>query len=150
MDWKNKIDMDCLFKYIVVIMDGNGRWVKEKGKFCVFGYCNGVKFVWEIIEVVVELGVEYLMLYVFFIENWGCFKLEVFVLMWLLVEIVYQEMNILMENNICLQVIGEIDKFFKVIYQVLLEGIENIKNNEWMIFVLVLNYSGCRDIMKVV
>jgi len=148
MDWKNKIDMDRLPKHIAVIMDGNGRWAKEKGKPRVFGHRNGVKSVREITEAAAELGVKYLTLYAFSTENWGRPKLEVSALMRLLVETVYQETNTLMENNIRLQAIGEIDKLPKATYQALLEGIENTKNNERMTLVLALNYSGRRDITK--
>lgn len=148
MDWKNKIDMDRLPKHIAVIMDGNGRWAKEKGKPRVFGHRNGVKSVREITEAAAELGVKYLTLYAFSTENWGRPKLEVSALMRLLVETVYQETNTLMENNIRLQAIGEIDKLPKATYQALLEGIENTKNNERMTLVLALNYSGRWDITK--
>ena len=140
--------MDRLPKHIAVIMDGNGRWAKEKGKPRVFGHRNGVKSVREITEAAAELGVKYLTLYAFSTENWGRPKLEVSALMRLLVETVYQETNTLMENNIRLQAIGEIDKLPKATYQALLEGIENTKNNERMTLVLALNYSGRWDITK--
>lgn len=148
MDWKNKIDQDRLPEHIAVIMDGNGRWAKEKGKPRVFGHRNGVKSVREITEAAAEIGIKYLTLYAFSTENWGRPKLEVSALMRLLVETVYQETNTLMENNIRLQAIGEIDKLPKATYQALLEGIENTKNNERMTLVLALNYSGRSDITR--
>lgn len=146
MDWKNKIDLDRLPEHVAVIMDGNGRWAKEKGKPRVFGHRNGVKSVREITEAAAELGVKYLTLYAFSTENWGRPKVEISALMRLLVETVYQETNTLMENNIRLKAIGEIDKLPKATYQALLEGIENTKNNDRMTLVLALNYSGRSDI----
>lgn len=148
MDWKNKIDQDRLPEHIAVIMDGNGRWAKEKGKPRVFGHRNGVKSVREVTEAAAEIGVKYLTLYAFSTENWGRPKLEVSALMRLLVETVYQETNTLMENNIRLQAIGEIDKLPKATYQALLEGIENTKDNDRMTLVLALNYSGRSDITR--
>ncbi|WP_020536313.1 isoprenyl transferase [Lewinella cohaerens] len=148
MDWKNKIDLERLPKHIAVIMDGNGRWAKEKGKPRVFGHRNGVKSVREITEGAAEIGVEYLTLYAFSTENWKRPKLEISALMRLLVETVYQETNTLMENNIRLQAIGEIDKLPKATYNALLEGIENTKNNTRMTLVLALNYSGRWDITQ--
>ncbi|MEL6972960.1 MAG: isoprenyl transferase [Bacteroidota bacterium] len=146
MDWKNKIDQDRLPEHIAIIMDGNGRWAKEKGKPRVFGHRNGVKSVREVTEAAAELGVNYLTLYAFSTENWGRPKLEISALMRLLVETVYQETNTLMENNIRLQAIGEIDKLPKATHQALLDGIENTKNNDRMTLVLALNYSGRSDI----
>ena len=148
MDWKNKIDQDRLPEHVAIIMDGNGRWAKEKGKPRVFGHRNGVKSVREVTEAAAELGVKYLTLYAFSTENWGRPKLEVSALMRLLVETVYQETNTLMENNIRLQAVGEINKLPKATYQALLEGIENTKNNDRMTLVLALNYSGRWDIAK--
>lgn len=148
MDWKNQIDTKHLPRHVAVIMDGNGRWAKEKGKPRVFGHRNGVKSVREITEAAAELGVEYLTLYAFSTENWSRPKLEVSALMRLLVETVYQETNTLMENKIRLQAIGEIDKLPKATYRALQEGIENTKNNTRMTLVLALNYSGRWDITQ--
>lgn len=148
MDWKKKIDETRLPKHIAVIMDGNGRWAKEKGQPRVFGHRNGVKSVREVTEAAAEIGVKYLTLYAFSTENWSRPKLEVSALMRLLVETVYQETNTLMENNIRLQAIGEIDKLPKATYEALAEAIDNTKNNTRMTLVLALNYSGRWDITQ--
>jgi undecaprenyl diphosphate synthase len=148
MDWKNKIDNTRLPQHIAVIMDGNGRWAKEKGKPRVFGHRNGVKSVREVTEAAAELGIKYLTLYAFSTENWSRPKLEVSALMRLLVETVYQETNTLMENNIRLQAIGDIDKLPKATYEALQEAIENTKENSRMTLVLALNYSGRWDITQ--
>lgn len=148
MDWKAKIDTERLPRHIAVIMDGNGRWAKQKGKPRVFGHRNGVKSVREITEGAAELGVEYVTLYAFSTENWGRPKLEISALMRLLVETVYQETNTLNKNNIRLQAIGEIEKLPKATYKALLEGIESTKNNTRMTLVLALNYSGRWDVTQ--
>lgn len=150
MDWKSKIDSTRLPQHIAVIMDGNGRWAKEKGQPRVFGHRSGVKSVREVTEAAAELGIKYLTLYAFSTENWSRPKLEVSALMRLLVETVYQETNTLMENSIRLQAIGEIDKLPKATYEALQEAIENTKNNSRMTLVLALNYSGRWDITQAV
>ncbi|MEL7219873.1 MAG: isoprenyl transferase [Bacteroidota bacterium] len=148
MDWKKKIDETRLPQHIAVIMDGNGRWAKEKGQARVFGHRNGVKSVREVTEAAAEIGIKYLTLYAFSTENWSRPKLEVSALMRLLVETVYQETNTLMENNIRLQAIGEIDKLPKATYEALVEAMENTKDNTRMTLVLALNYSGRWDITQ--
>lgn len=148
MDWKSKIDTERLPKHIAVIMDGNGRWAKEKGKARVFGHKNGVKSVREVTEASAELGVEYLTLYAFSTENWGRPKLEVTALMHLLVETVNKEIGTLMKNQIRLQAIGQIDQLPKATYKALLKGIEQTKDNTRMTLVLALNYSGRWDLTQ--
>lgn len=60
-----------IFKYIVIIMDGNGRWVKKRGFVRSFGYMEGVKILRKVFEYLIEIGVKYLIVYVFLIENWN-------------------------------------------------------------------------------
>lgn len=148
MDWKTKIDIERLPKHIAVIMDGNGRWAKQKGKARVFGHRNGVKSVREITEAAAELGIKYLTLYAFSTENWGRPKLEVTALMHLLVETMNKEISTLMDNQIRLQAIGQIDQLPKATYKALLKGMEKTKDNTRMTLVLALNYSGRSDLTQ--
>ena len=78
---KDKIDFNKLPQHIAVIMDGNGRWAKEKGKIRIFGHQNGVSAVRAVTEACAELGVKYLTLYAFSTENWNRSKIEVDALM---------------------------------------------------------------------
>lgn len=150
MDLKAQIIPDKIPRHIAVIMDGNGRWAKQKGKPRVFGHRNGVKAVRETTEAAAELGVEYLTLYAFSTENWNRPKLEVQALMSLLVETIKSEINTLNDNNIRLQAIGEISKLPKSSYTALLNGMESTKDNKRMTLVLALNYSAKWEIMKAV
>jgi undecaprenyl diphosphate synthase len=150
MDWKSKIQMDKIPRHIAIIMDGNGRWAKEKGKPRVFGHRNGVKAVRETTELAAELGVEYLTLYAFSTENWNRPRLEINALMTLLVETIEAELRTLNKNNIRLQAIGEISKLPARSYKALNKAIENTKNNSGMTLVLALNYSAKWEIMKAV
>lgn len=150
MDLKAQIDTKKLPRHVAIIMDGNGRWAKEKGQPRVFGHRNGVKAVRETTEAAAELGVEYLTLYAFSTENWGRPKLEVRALMSLLVETIRSEIKTLMKNNIRLAAIGDLSKLPAKSHKALLEGIEETKNNTRMTLVLALNYSAKWEIMQAV
>ena len=81
-------------KHIAIIMDGNGRWAKEKGKLRLFGHRNGVKSVKEVIEGSVEFGIKYLTLFAFSTENWERPKKEISALMQLLVNSIKNEKEV--------------------------------------------------------
>ncbi len=95
--------MEKLPQHIAVIMDGNGRWAKQKGKLRVFGHRNGVKAVRETTEAAAELGVKYLTLYAFSTENWSRPRTEVSALMKLLIQTVRKELSTLTKNNIVIR-----------------------------------------------
>ncbi|MEO7048089.1 MAG: polyprenyl diphosphate synthase, partial [Ferruginibacter sp.] len=108
MSPKEKLDSAKLPRHIAIIMDGNGRWAKEKGKDRLFGHYSGVESVRNIVEGCAELGIGYLTLYAFSTENWDRPKDEVTGLMELLVQTIKQEVPTLNKNNIRLHVIGNI------------------------------------------
>lgn len=150
MSLKSKIDAQRLPEHIAIIMDGNGRWAKEKGKFRIFGHQNGVKAVREATESAAELGVKYLTLYAFSTENWNRPQLEVVALMELLVSTIRKETNTLMKNNIKLQAIGNMSDLPPKCYKELSAAIEETKNNTRMTLVLALSYSAKWDITNAV
>jgi undecaprenyl diphosphate synthase len=144
---REHIDFTKLPKHIAVIMDGNGRWAKAKGKPRVFGHKNGVEAVRAISEACAELGVENLTLYAFSTENWNRPAIEVNALMALLVEAVKTETSTLNKNNIRLRAIGDLSKLPKM-SRIALEGaIEDTKNNTRMNLILALNYSSRWEIV---
>ncbi len=145
-----KIDKDKIPQHIAIIMDGNGRWAKSKGKPRVFGHREGVKTVREITEVSAKIGVKYLTLYAFSTENWKRPAYEVNALMSLLVSSIEKEMNTLMKNNIKLEAIGNLKELPSKSYKSLIKGIERTKDNDRMTLVLALNYSGRWDILNAV
>ena len=130
MSLKSKIDAQRLPEHIAIIMDGNGRWAKEKGKFRIFGHQNGVKSVREATEAAAELGVKYLTLYAFSTENWKRPQLEVIALMELLVSTIRKETNTLMKNDIRLMAIGNMSDLPTKCYKELLAAIDETKNNK--------------------
>ena len=150
MDLKSQINIEKLPRHVAVIMDGNGRWAKERGKPRVFGHHSGVTAVRDVTEAAAELGVEYMTLYAFSTENWNRPALEVTALMMLLVETIHKEVTTLNKNNIRLQAIGDLSKLPEKTRKVLLEGIENTKNNTRMTLVLALNYSAKWEILHAV
>ena len=150
MSLKSKIDEQRLPQHIAVIMDGNGRWAKEKGKFRIFGHQNGVKSVRETTEAAAELGVKYLTLYAFSTENWNRPQLEVIALMELLVSTIRKETNTLMKNNIRLKAIGNMEDLPAKCFKELTASIEETKNNTRMTLVLALSYSAKWDMTNAV
>ncbi|MCU0423048.1 MAG: isoprenyl transferase [Bacteroidia bacterium] len=150
MSIKEKIDENKLPEHIAVIMDGNGRWAKGKGKFRIFGHQNGVRSVRDTAEACAELGVKYLTLYAFSTENWNRPKVEVMALMELLVSTIKKETPTLMKNNIKLSTIGNILDLPPKCIDELTSAIEETKNNTRMTLVLALSYSSKWDITEAV
>jgi undecaprenyl diphosphate synthase len=149
MDTK-EIDKSRIPNHIAVIMDGNGRWAKQKGKNRIFGHKNGVKAVRETIEAATELGVKYLTLYAFSTENWNRPKAEVSGLMELLVVTINKEIKTLMENNIALKAIGELDSLPARTHSELMRAIEKTSKNDKMTLILALSYSSKWEILNAV
>src|ERR1700741_1711768 len=124
MSLKSQINPDRLPQHIAIIMDGNGRWAKGKGKFRIFGHQHGVKSVREATEACAELGVKFLTLYAFSTENWNRPKLEITALMELLVNTISKELPTLQKNGIRLQQIGDLSALPPKCRKELAEAIE--------------------------
>ena len=145
-----EIDKTNLPKHIAIIMDGNGRWAKTKGKLRVFGHNQGVKVVKQTVEAAAKIGIKYLTLYAFSTENWNRPKNEVNALMTLLISSIHQETKTLMDNNICLNTIGNMHKLPSKAQKKLEEAIEKTKNNSRMTLILALSYSSRWEILNAV
>ena len=104
-----KIDQNKIPKHVAIIMDGNGRWAKQKGELRIFGHTNGVDSVREALTAAVEIGVEYLTLYAFSTENWNRPKEEIAALMDLLVQSIYNETDELNNKGVKLATIGDVE-----------------------------------------
>ena len=136
------IDIKKLPRHIAIIMDGNGRWAKEKGQDRLFGHFHGVESVRNIVEGCAELGVQYLTLYAFSTENWDRPKDEVTGLMELLIDTIRQEVATLNKNNIRLHVIGNFEMLPVVAKKELDDAIGETKNNTGLNLVMALSYSS--------
>ncbi|MBL4587705.1 MAG: isoprenyl transferase [Flavobacteriales bacterium] len=137
-----RIDQKKLPKHVAVIMDGNGRWAKQRGRLRVFGHNKGVKAVRETVETAAEIGIEYLTLYAFSTENWNRPKFEINALMTLLVKTINKETKTLTKNNIRLNAIGDLASLPSSCYKELMEAIEKTKDNTRMTLTLALSYSS--------
>ncbi|MEM8488337.1 MAG: isoprenyl transferase [Bacteroidota bacterium] len=135
-------------KHIAIIMDGNGRWAKKRGKMRVFGHYEGVESVRDITEACAQLGVEYLTLYTFSTENWNRPSSEVEALMTLLIHTVKRERNTLLKNNIRLRAIGDIDQLPAACRKEFADCIAETEENSRMTLNLALSYSGRWDLVK--
>jgi undecaprenyl diphosphate synthase len=137
-------------KHVAIIMDGNGRWAKQKGKLRVFGHKSGVKAVQSTIEGAAKVGIKYITLYAFSTENWNRPKLEVNALMELLVDTIKKEVKTLNKNKIRLQTIGNLDSLPKNAKAKLTQAIEETSQNNNMTLVLALSYSAKWEIINAV
>ncbi len=147
-DLKSLIIPDKVPKHIAIIMDGNGRWAKQKGMPRVLGHRSGVKSVREVTEAAAEIGVHYLTLYAFSTENWSRPPAEVTALMTLLVETIKGEIRDLNKNGVRLMAIGDLEALPAASYKALQDGIEQTKNNQRITLVLALNYSAKWEILR--
>lgn len=147
---KDKIDLSRLPEHIAIIMDGNGRWAKEKGYPRVFGHKNGVKSVSVITEAATELGIKYLTLYVFSTENWGRPLDEVNALMELLVDSIEKETVRLQKNNIRLMTIGDLNRLPEKVKNKLTECTRSTAGNTGLTLILALSYSSRWEIQQAV
>ncbi len=150
MSLLDSIDKTNLPKHLAIIMDGNGRWAKQKGFLRAFGHENGTKSVRVTVEECAKLGIENLTLYAFSTENWNRPKLEVETLMKLLVHSLKNELKTLQKNNIRLNSIGNLDKLPSSIQKELNEVIENTQNNNRMTLTLALSYGSREELLNVV
>ncbi len=149
MNLIDKIDKNKLPKHIAIIMDGNGRWAKQRGKLRVFGHQNGKKAVQKVVENCAKLQIENLTLYAFSTENWNRPPTEVETLMKLLVGAIKSELNKLLENNIRLKTIGNSDLLPDSVRKQLYEAIEKTKNNTGMTLTIALSYGSREELTNV-
>jgi undecaprenyl diphosphate synthase len=139
---KNMIIRDKLPDHIAVIMDGNGRWAKQRGNKRVFGHQHAIKAVRETVEAAAELGVKYLTLYAFSTENWNRPRAEIDALMSLLVTTLHEETRTLTKNNIRLLAIGDVENMPRQVKSNLRKCINITEGNTGLKLILALSYSG--------
>ena len=147
---KERIDMSNLPHHIAVIMDGNGRWAKERGAERVFGHRSAIQAVRDAAEGCAELGIGYLTLYAFSTENWGRPQAEVNALMQLLVFTIKDEIDTLMKNNIRLSSIGDIAGLPPKCNSELKNAMATTSDNDGLTLSLALNYSGRWEITEAI
>lgn len=150
MSQKDKIDIQRLPSHIAIIMDGNGRWAKEKGEDRLYGHLHGVESVRNIVEAAAEMGIQYLTLYAFSTENWDRPEYEVSGLMELLVDTIKNEVPTLNKNNIKLHVIGDTAMLPPEANHELTEALQETSRNTGLNLVMALSYSSRWEINNAV
>ncbi len=148
MSLKDKLDLQRLPRHIAIIMDGNGRWAKEKGQDRLYGHHEGVESVRNIVEACAELGIGYLTLYAFSTENWDRPVYEVAGIMELLVNTIRKEVNTLTKNNIRLHVIGDMNMLPPQAQREMDEAISITSANTGLNLVMALSYSARWEIVN--
>ncbi len=148
MSLKDKIIISKLPEHIAVIMDGNGRWAREKGYERIFGHQNGVKAVRNVVEAAGDLGLKYLTLFAFSKENWCRPRSEIDALMDLMATTINSETETLIKNNIRLLIIGDRVRLPSRINEELNEVTEATKNNTGLTLVIALSYSSRWEITR--
>lgn len=150
MSLKEKINLNTIPNHVAIIMDGNGRWAKARGKMRLSGHQQGAKSVKNAIEVCGELGIRYLTVYAFSTENWNRPKVEVNGLMNLMVSSIEKEIDEINRNGVRILVIGDLNMLPESVRAKLNFAIETTKNNNALNFVIALSYSSRWEIIEAV
>ena len=137
-------------RHIAIIMDGNGRWARQRFLPRVAGHQRGVETVRDVVKACRELGVEYLTLFAFSSENWRRPADEVSFLMQLFLKMLEREVAKLHENNICLKIIGDRAPFDEKLKQYIAEAERLTADNNGLTLTIAANYGGRWDIMQAV
>ena len=140
MTYREQIDKTRIPSHVAIIMDGNGRWAKQKGQARSMGHQAGAETVHVIAEEAARLGVKYLTLYTFSTENWNRPVDEVSALMALLMDSIEEET--FMKNNISFRIIGDVCKLPTDVLNRLNQCIERTSSNTGMCLILALSYSS--------
>ena len=150
MDKKLRINPQRVPKHVAIIMDGNGRWAKDKGMTRVFGHKNALTAVRQTLEAAGELKVRYITLYAFSTENWKRPKFEIDALMSLLISSLKKELPTFQENKIKVNVIGNIESLPKTAQKTLLDVIQKTKSNNEMTLTFALSYGSREEIVNAI
>jgi undecaprenyl diphosphate synthase len=142
MQLRKQIDINKLPSHVAIIMDGNGRWARQRGLDRIFGHQQGVNAVREIIEAAAELEIGFLTLYAFSNENWGRPDEEVAALMGIMIQSLSNETETLLKNNIRLIAIGDMDRLAVDVRERLFETIELTSSGTGLNLIIALSYSS--------
>ena len=142
-----QLNTENIPQHIAIIMDGNGRWAKEKGKNRFFGHLKGVKVVKKIVKSAMKINIKYLTLFAFSKENWQRPKKEVEMLMGLFISTIKENQKNFLKNKIKINIIGTISDLPKNCQTAIKEMIDITKNNKGIVLTLALSYSAKSEIL---
>ncbi len=137
-------------RHVAIVMDGNGRWARTRGKPRIYGHRAGAESVRRVVEACGEWGIEYLTLYAFSTENWRRPRDEVTALMELLVRYLRKEVDRLDHNNVRLATIGDLDRLPVRTREELAKGIQRLEGNTGLTLVVALSYGARDEIVRAV
>jgi undecaprenyl diphosphate synthase len=149
-DYKKKVDLNRLPHHVAIILDGNRRWAKKRGKPQTYGHMKGVAAVRKTVEAATQLGIDYLTLFVFSSENWNRPEYEVNELMGLLLRNIKKEAGTFKENDIRLRIIGDMEQLPANNYREMKKLIDKTAQNKRMTLVLAISYGSRQEILKAV
>lgn len=147
---KARIDLRRLPVHIAIIMDGNGRWARKRNLPRTAGHEAGVEAVRRVVRAAAELGIKYLTLYTFSIENWKRPREEVAALMRLLTRTTRREIDELDRNNVRLITTGRVDELSLSRRKALAHAVDKTRTNDGLVLNLALNYGGRTEIIDAV
>ena len=143
-----RVDPAKLPRHIAIIMDGNGRWAKNKLLNRIKGHEKGIDAVRDVVEACREMGIQYLTLYAFSVENWRRPASEVNALMQLLRNYLLKERDNLLKNEIRLSAIGDLDRLPESVRKTLFQVIGDTAHCEKMTLILALSYGSRWEIVR--
>lgn len=141
------LSLDCVPSHVAIIMDGNGRWARERGLSRMAGHRAGTENIRQVIERFADYNVKYLTLYAFSTENWNRPRPEVQGLMRILGRVIKRETKHLHENGIRLIHLGRLDGLSPRLQQQVLDAVELTKDNDRMTVCIAFNYGGRAEIL---
>ena len=133
--------------HVAIIMDGNGRWAKLKGKNRLYGHKNGIKSVQKIVEYATKIKIKNLTLYAFSTENWNRPKKEIETLMSILINTLRKEINKMIENNVQFKCIGDISQLPSNVIKEVKETVQKTSKNNGLVLTLALNYGFKKELI---
>ena len=145
-----ELDYNNMPQHVAIIMDGNGRWAKQRNMPRTMGHKAGVETIRRIVKEADRLGIKYITLYAFSTENWKRPKDEVNALMKLLVQYLKSEVTELHKNEVVLRVLGDITALQEECKKEIEESIELTKNNTGLVLNVAFNYGGRDEIIRAV
>jgi len=148
MPLKKQVNTGKLPSHVAIIMDGNGRWARQRGLERIFGHQQGVNALREVIETAAELGIKYLTLYAFSTENWGRPDEEVSALMGIMIQSLNNETDTLIKNNIRLKAIGDVDRLADDVRERLFETINLTSAGTGLNLIVAISYSSRWEITE--
>lgn len=148
MNYYEELDLNNIPKHVGIIMDGNGRWAKNRNMPRTFGHKEGTKRVIEIVEAAYKINIKSLTLYAFSTENWKRPEEEISKLMDLLAFYIKSQLEKIKKNNVRIKVLGDYRAFPDPIVKLIEDALQETKSNDKMILNIGLNYGGQSEIVR--